>query len=164
MNMPNAAVWRWCLVLVLVALPGALTLAGRQAPPAPARPAPPPVRLAPADAAKRAEEARKNISVELAPGLEVTLWAPSGFVTDPVALDLDPEGRVYVTSTSRNNLPLDIRQHPYWFTSAHTLKTVEDLRAFYARELAPARSARNMWIPDLNSDGSHDLRDFSPKS
>jgi putative membrane-bound dehydrogenase-like protein len=160
MNMPNAVFWRSCLVLVLVAVPGALTLAGRQAPPAPARPAPPPVRLAPADAAKRAEDARKNISVELAPGLEVTLWAPSGFVTDPVALDLDPEGRVYVTSTSRNNLPLDIRQHPYWFTSAHTLKTVEDLRAFYARELAPARSARNMWIPDLNNDGSHDLRDF----
>ncbi len=108
-----------------------------------------------------AKEARQRVSVELAPGLELTLWAPERLLTDPVAIDLDDRGTAYVTSTSRNNLPLDIRQHPDWYPIVHTLKTVEDLRAFYRRELAPERSAKNGWITDANKDGSRDFRDFA---
>jgi putative heme-binding domain-containing protein len=58
-------------------------------------------------------------------------------------------------------MPLDIRQHPDWYPTVHSLKTVEDLRAFYRRELAPERSAKNTWIADLNKDGSRDWRDFA---
>ena len=42
----------------------------------------------------------------------------------------------------------------------HTLKTVADLREFYRKELAPERSASNRWLPDLNQDGSNDIRDL----
>ena len=58
-------------------------------------------------------------------------------------------------------MPLDIRGHPTWVPLVHTLKTVADLLAFYKKELAPERSAQNDWIPDLNKDGSHDIRDLA---
>ena len=58
-------------------------------------------------------------------------------------------------------MPLDIRDHPTWVPTVHTLKTVADLREFYRKELAPERSAQNQWLPDLNQDGSHDLRDLA---
>ena len=95
------------------------------------------------------------------PGLEVKVFAPDGLVADPVAIDLDEHGTLYVASSSRASLPLDIRGHPTWVPIAHALKTHEDLQKFYARELAPARSAENGWIEDLNKDGSHDGRDLT---
>ena len=58
-------------------------------------------------------------------------------------------------------MPLDIRDHPTWVPTVHTLKTVADLREFYEKELAPERSAKNQWLPDLNQDGSNDLRDLA---
>ena len=58
-------------------------------------------------------------------------------------------------------MPLDIRGHPTWVPTVHTLKTVADLRDFYRKELAPERSAQNRWLPDLNQDGSHDIRDLA---
>ena len=67
-----------------------------------------------------AKDARQKVSVEIAPGLELTLWASERLLTDPVAIDLDERGTAYVTSTSRNNLPLDIRQHPDWYPIVHS--------------------------------------------
>ena len=58
-------------------------------------------------------------------------------------------------------MPLDIREHPTWVPTVHTLKTVADLREFYEKELAPERSAKNQWLPDLNQDGSNDIRDLA---
>jgi putative membrane-bound dehydrogenase-like protein len=116
--------------------------------------------LTQADAARLAKEARQKISVDMQPGLELTLWAPEPLVTDPVAIDLDDHGTAYITSSTRVNMPLDIRGHPTWTTPAHTLKTVDDLLQFYRREMAPEHSARNTWIEDLNKDGSRDLRDL----
>jgi quinoprotein glucose dehydrogenase len=146
---------------ILVAVPGALTLSGRQTANQPST-LPRTVQLTPADATRMAAEARKNVSVELFPGLELALWAPEPLTTDPVSLEFDEAGTLFVTSTSRVNSPLDIRGHPTWVPTVHTLKTVADLRAFYAKELAPERSAENArWLPDLNKDGSHDLRDLA---
>jgi quinoprotein glucose dehydrogenase len=108
-----------------------------------------------------AAEARKAVSVEMLPGFELKLWASDALIVDPVALEFDEKGTLYATSTSRNNMPLDIRDHPTWVPTVHTLKSVEDLRAFYLKELAPGRSAQNAWLPDLNQDGSHDLRDLA---
>ena len=108
-----------------------------------------------------AAAARRSISVQIAAGLEVTAWAPEGLVFDPVALDFDGTGALYATSTTRVNLPLDIRAHPSWVPMVHTLRTVDDLRAFYRRELAPERSATNTWLPDANNDGSRDWRDLA---
>ena len=71
-----------------------------------------------------------------------------------------PDGTLYVTSTSRNNMPLDIRQHQDWMATVHTLKTMQDLRAFYRKVMAPANSDKNTWITDLNKDGSRDIKDM----
>ena len=136
-------------------------LAGSQKP----APAPPAggkiVNLTQADAARLAKEARQKVTVEMQPGLDLALWAPEQLVTDPVAIDVDPNGVVYVTSSSRNNMPLDIRGHPTWFTPAHMLRTTDDLLEFYRHEMGPARSERNSWIEDLNKDGSRDYRDLT---
>ena len=145
---------------ILLAVPGALTLSGRQT--AANQALPRTVQLTPADATRMAAEARKSVSVELFPGLELSLWAPQSLTTDPVSLEFDETGTLFVTSTNRVDSPLDIRGHPTWVPTVHTLKTVADLRAFYAKELAPERSAQNAsWLPDLNKDGSHDLRDLA---
>ena len=94
-------------------------------------------------------------------GVELKLWAPDGLIADPVALEVTPDGTVYVAGTQRNNLPLDIRGHQDWMTTAHTMKTVADLRRFYTDVMAPANSAKNGWIPDANGDGSKDIRDLA---
>ena len=44
--------------------------------------------------------------------------------------------------TQRNNLPLDIRGHQDWMTTAHTMKTVADLRRFRRRGLGRALASR----------------------
>jgi quinoprotein glucose dehydrogenase len=114
-----------------------------------------------ADAARLADGGRAAVQVEMPAGVELTLWAPDGLIADPVALEVLPDGTVYVAGTQRNNLPLDIRGHQDWMTTAHTMKTVADLRRFYADVMAPANSARNGWIPDANGDGSKDIRDLA---
>ena len=157
MPSPDYIARRWCVLACLVVVPAVLP--GAPQPPVPAQPAT--VRLTPGEAAAMAKDARQKVPVDVAPGLELSLWASERLLSDPVAIDLDDRGTAYVTSTSRNNLPLDIRQHPDWYPTVHTLKTVEDLRAFYRRELAPERSAKNTWITDLNKDGSRDYRDFA---
>ena len=147
-----------CLLAALVAVGSQWPLEGRQR----ARVQRPPVaRLTPVQAHRLAAAARRSISVQIAAGLEVTAWAPEGLVFDPVALDFDATGALYATSTTRVNLPLDIRAHPSWVPMVHTLRTVDDLRAFYRRELAPERSATNTWLPDTNNDGSRDWRDLA---
>jgi putative heme-binding domain-containing protein len=133
-------------------------LSGQQAP-APPRPAL--VTLDKADAAKLADAGRAAVQVEMPPGVELTLWAPDGLIADPVAVEVTPDGTVYVAGTQRNNLPLDIRGHQDWMTTAHTMKTVADLRRFYTDVMSPANSAKNGWIPDANGDGVKDIRDLA---
>lgn len=148
-----------CLVVALVALGSGWPVQGQQT--AGARQRSPVVRLAPLEAQRLAIVARRSVSAQVAPGLELTAWAPDSLIIDPVALDFDERGVLYATSTSRINLPLDIRAHPSWIPFVHTLRTVADLSAFYRRELAPERSADNSWLPDANNDGSRDWRDLT---
>ncbi len=154
-------------LIALVICAGTLTLvdpstiagAGRQSAAVPQLPRD--VKLSAADVTRLADEARKGVKVEIPPDFELKLWAPDTLIVDPVALEFDETGTVYATSTSRNNMPLDIREHPTWVPTVHTLKTVPDLREFYEKELAPERSAKNQWLPDLNQDGSNDIRDLA---
>ena len=111
-----------CLLGAVVALWNQWPLAGEQR--AGHGPRSPIVRLSPAQALQRATAARRGVSVQIASGLELSAWAPDGLVIDPVALDFDERGVLYATSTSRNNLPLDIRAHPSWVPLVHSLKTV----------------------------------------
>ena len=72
------------------------------------------MKISPADAARQAAEARKGVNVEMPADLELKLWASDELIVDPVALEFDGSGTLYATSTSRNNMPLDIRDHPTW--------------------------------------------------
>ena len=159
MRRQDSRLWSVCLLGAVVALWNQWPLAGEQR--AGHGPRSPIVRLSPAQALQRATAARRGVSVQIASGLELTAWAPDGLVIDPVALDFDERGVLYATSTSRNNMPLDIRAHPSWVPLVHSLRTVPDLLAFYRRELAPERSAENPWLPDANNDGSRDWRDLA---
>src|SRR3954465_3897762 len=69
------------------------------------------VRLTAAEIARRADSARAATSVQLAPGLAATPWAVEGLVADPIAVDVDGRGVVYVTGSARSGgvgSPLDI--------------------------------------------------------
>jgi putative membrane-bound dehydrogenase-like protein len=148
-----------CLLAAAVALANQGALRGQQT--AERGPRSPIARLSPAQAVQRAAAARRAVSVQIASGLDLTAWAPDGLLIDPVALDFDERGVLHATGTTRINMPLDIRGHPSWVPLVHTLKTVEDLSAFYRRELAPERSAGNPWLIDSNGDGSRDWRDLA---
>lgn len=124
-------------------------------------PAPAPIILEAGESARLARQGRQDVSVEVAAGLELTLWAPDSLVTDPVAIDFDARGTAYVTSSRRAGFYLDIREHADWVPLVHSFRTNADLLKFYRSELAPARSARNPWLPDLNKDGSRDWRDMA---
>jgi putative heme-binding domain-containing protein len=125
---------------------------------------PPVVRLTAEQTRRLADSARRAVSVQAAEGLAVTPWAGEGLVADPIAIDVDARGVVYVTGSARSGgvgSPLDIRGHPTWVPTVHTLTTVDQLNAFYHKELAPSRSAQNLWLPDYNKDRSHDWRDLT---
>lgn len=120
------------------------------------------IRLDPGEAARLAREVRQEVSARVAGGLELSLWAPEQLLIDPIGLTVDDQGDVYVTGSNRSGIMVDIRWHPTWTTEALSFQTVEDLRSFYRRELAPERSEENAeWLPDLNEDGIHDWRDLT---
>jgi putative membrane-bound dehydrogenase-like protein len=124
-------------------------------------PTEPPVTLTPAEGALRAKEIRDETSIRLAPGLQVGLWAPDSMLADPVAIDVDDHGRVYITRTNRQkHSEFDIRNHPDWMIRSIGFRTVEDRRNFLHSELSPERSDSNAWFADLNGDGSKDWRDL----
>ncbi|MBI1840821.1 MAG: HEAT repeat domain-containing protein [Verrucomicrobia bacterium] len=95
-------------------------------------------------------------------GLTLSLWAREPQVADPVALNFDDQGRLYVAETARRGtVDIDIRSHPGWLVEDLANQSVEDLRAFFHSRMSPERSAENArWLPDYNKDGSHDWKDL----
>lgn len=105
--------------------------------------------------------ARKSVSAEVADGLQLSLWATDSLAPDPIAMDMDDEGNVYITRSNRNkNSEFDIRGHRDWMTESIALETVEDRRAFLHKTFAPELSKQNEWFPDLNKDSIHDWHDL----
>src|SRR5690606_20766455 len=120
------------------------------------------VKEDPAQARIRAKEIRENTVIKLADGLKLDLWASDSLAPDPVAMSIDDQGRVYLARTNRQkNSEFDIRGHRNWMTPSIGLKTVEDRRAFLRSTFAPEKSKENVWLKDLNGDGSHDWRDLT---
>ena len=98
-----------------------------------------------------AESGRAAVAAKVAEGLELSLWATDSLAPDPVAMDIDDRGRVYLTRTSRQkNSEFDIRGHRDWIERSISLQSVEDRRAFLRAEFAPERSEENSWLKDLN--------------
>lgn len=106
--------------------------------------------------------ARESVSAEVADGLKLSLWASDSLAPDPIAMDMDDEGNVYITRSNRNkNSEFDIRGHRDWMTESIALETVEERRAFLHKTFAPELSKQNEWFPDLNNDSIHDWRDLT---
>jgi hypothetical protein len=72
--------------------------------------------------------------------LEFQRWPGALNVPDPVAVTVDPQGRVYVSATTRRKVAdQDIREHRDWIPDDVALTSVEEKEAFLKRELAPGK-------------------------
>ena len=92
----------------------------------------------------------------------ISLWAKQPLLRDPVALEFDNLGRLYVVqSAHRGTVDIDIRQHKEWILQDLANQSVEDLRRFFRSKMDPALSDQNQsWLQDRNQDGSHDWKDL----
>ncbi|GGD82798.1 glucose dehydrogenase [Maribacter cobaltidurans] len=111
---------------------------------------------------EKIQTAREGVSAIVADGLKLSLWATDSLAPDPIAMDVDNEGRIYITRSNRNkNSEFDIRGHRDWMTASIGLQSVEERRAFLHETFAPEKSKENSWFPDLNNDSIHDWQDLA---
>jgi quinoprotein glucose dehydrogenase len=96
-------------------------------------------------------------------GIIVHKWSGDINVPDPVAVSVDPRGRVYVSSTTRRKVAdLDIREHRDWIPADVGLDSVEAKRQFLHDNLAPGKTRLPRGgLADHNKDGSIDWRDLT---
>ena len=114
------------------------------------------------DLIEMAKIARETVTAKVADGLILSLWASDSLAPDPIAMDIDDDGNVYITRSNRNkNSEFDIRGHRDWMTESIALESVEDRRAFLHKTFAPELSKENEWFPDLNNDSIHDWHDLA---
>lgn len=113
-------------------------------------------------ARKSAPPARAASSRELA----LHKWSGAINVPDPVACAVDPQGRVYVSATTRRKVgDLDIREHTMWIPDDVALDSVAAKRAFLHEVLAPGKTrAPRGGLADHNKDGSIDWKDLTHHS
>ena len=104
----------------------------------------------------------ESTPVQLAEGLTISLWASDSLAPDPIALSIDDQNRVYLTSTNRQkNSEFDIRGYRHWMIPSISWQSVEDRRAFLRKTFDSTRSKENEWLADLNHDGIHDWHDLT---
>ena len=98
--------------------------------------------------------------------LELHRWSGTLNVPDPVAVTVDPQGRIYVSATTRRKVAdLDIREHPQWIPDDVALTSVDEKEAFLKRELAPGKTRLPRGgLADHNKDGSIDWKDLTVHS
>ena len=118
--------------------------------------------MSPDQAQQLADDVISKVAIQKKEGLTIDLWAGDTLMADPIALDIDEQGRVYITRTQRNSFSeFDIRGHRDWEIGSISLQSVEDRRKFLLRELSPDSSDVNDWLEDLNGDGSRDCKDIT---
>lgn len=111
---------------------------------------------------QKAKEAENSVVAKLADGLELKLWASDSLAPDPIAMDIDKKGRIYITRANRpKNSEFDIRGYQQWMIPSISFQSVEDRRAFLRQTFAPELSEQNTWLKDLNNDSSHDWKDLA---
>lgn len=98
--------------------------------------------------------------------LKLHKWSGDINVPDPVACTVDPQGRVYVTQTTRRKVAdLDIREHTQWIPRDVRLESIEQKQAFYHEVLAPGKMLKPEGsLKDHNGDGSIDWKDLTVHS
>jgi quinoprotein glucose dehydrogenase len=120
------------------------------------------VKEDPKQAAINAKLILESTPVQLADGLQISLWASDSLAPDPIALSIDDQNRIYLTSTNRQkNSEFDIRGYRHWMIPSISWQSVEDRRAFLRKTFDSTRSKENEWLPDLNNDGIHDWYDLT---
>ena len=111
---------------------------------------------------QKVTEANNLGAVQLAEGLQLKLWAPDTLAPDPIAMDIDAQGRIFFTRTNRQkNSEFDIRGYRDWMTASISFESVADRKTFLHETFAPEKSEENAWLADLNNDGSHDWMDLA---
>ncbi|MBO0324142.1 HEAT repeat domain-containing protein [Muricauda sp. CAU 1633] len=111
---------------------------------------------------EKVTEAKNMGVIQLADGLELSLWAPDTLAPDPIAMDIDSQGRIFFTRTNRQkHSEFDIRGYRHWMTASNSFESVADRKAFLHETFAVEKSEENSWLMDLNGDGSHDWRDLA---
>lgn len=120
------------------------------------------VQLDPALAREISDSITAVTPVQLADGLTLTLWASDSLLQDPVALYMDPQGRAFVTSTSRgNNSEFDIRGHQDWMTQSISWQQLAERKQFLHNTLSTESPEKNDWFPDLNGDSVSNWLDLT---
>ncbi|MFT6319404.1 MAG: putative membrane-bound dehydrogenase-like protein [Granulosicoccus sp.] len=113
-------------------------------------------------AAELAQKIRNEVSVEMADGLELSLWASDSLVQDPVAISVAPNGQIYYARSKRlTNSEFDIRGHRDWMVASISFQTVEDRRAFLRKTFADENEDSKKFLKDLNEDGVRDWKDLT---
>ncbi|TYA92373.1 HEAT repeat domain-containing protein [Seonamhaeicola marinus] len=111
---------------------------------------------------ERALETKNKVITKIADGLNLSLWASDSLAPDPVGMDIDDYGNIYLTRTNRQkNSEFDIRGYRNWMTPSISFTSVEDRRAFLHKTFATEKSDSNLWLKDLNNDSIHDWKDFT---
>jgi len=106
---------------------------------------------------------------ELPEGMTSKLWDETQLKSTPVAIDVDPLGRVFVAEADRHQGAVpDNRQHMYWLLDELAARTVEDRRAYYEKWIAAgkfpdpsvftSRTDKAVMLTDTNDDGVADAR------
>ena len=122
-------------------------------------------QMNPEEAATMAQSIEEVVKPELDESLSLKLWAVDSLVADPVAIDMDDQGRLYYSRTTRRkSTEIDIRGHQDWETESIKLQTVEGKRNFLHTALSPENSDKNEFLGDLNGDGINDWRDLTVES
>lgn len=110
---------------------------------------------------QEAEQAVRQLT--LAKGIEAKLFASEPLLANPVAIDIDEQGRVYVCETYRQERGVeDNRQHEAWVEDDLASKSIEDRLALLKKHLNGDLSAvtshqdRLRLLVDRNDDGRAD--------
>ena len=120
------------------------------------------VDLEPTEAADLARKIRSESNIQVEEGLQLDLWASDSLVTDPIAISVAPDGRVFYTSATRQeNSEFDIRGHRDWMTASIAFETVEDRREFLRKTFSADSDQSKRHLKDLNEDGQLDWRDLT---
>ncbi|WP_116126040.1 HEAT repeat domain-containing protein [Lewinella sp. IMCC34183] len=120
------------------------------------------IQLEPAAAADLAQKIRTESSAQVADGLELSLWASDSLVTDPIAISVAPDGKIYYTSAKRMaNSEFDIRGHRDWMTASISFQSVEERQAFLRRTFEEGSEQSERYLQDRNEDGVRDWRDLA---